>query len=204
MNGQNLDAIQNARIHRLMSKLLRYRFRVLWMPGKTQSIADALSRSPVFEAEEKSDILICTVRACLASQEGQPNRNEGGSENVNDLALVELIAHAKADQDYQKVLDAVHRHKDLRQLPRDHPAQSSRSYWDSLAVEPELPGLILYRSTYHFQARDPQDPTRSAHKGDKNSRKCMAALLLAWNDKRHQAQGVPMPQMHPIAAISEA
>ena len=83
------------------------------------------------------------------------------------LALVELIAHAKADQDYQKVLDAVHRHEDLRQLPRDHPAQSSRSYWDSLAVEPELPGLILYRSTYHCQARDPQDPTRSTHKGDK-------------------------------------
>ena len=38
--------------------------------------------------------------------------------------------------------------------------------------------MILYCSTYHCQARDPQDPTRSAHKGDKNSRKCMAALLL--------------------------
>ena len=48
MNGRNLDAIQNARIQRLMSKLLGYRFKVSWTPGKTQCIADALSRSPVF------------------------------------------------------------------------------------------------------------------------------------------------------------
>ena len=34
MNGRNLDAIQNARIHRLMSKLLGYRFNVRWTPGK--------------------------------------------------------------------------------------------------------------------------------------------------------------------------
>ena len=43
MNGRNLDAVQNMRIHRLMSKLLGYRFKVRWTPGKTQCIPDALS-----------------------------------------------------------------------------------------------------------------------------------------------------------------
>ena len=58
MNGRNLAVIQNMRIYRLMSKLLGYRFKVRWTPGKTQCIADALSQSPVFEAEEKADILV--------------------------------------------------------------------------------------------------------------------------------------------------
>ena len=99
--------MKNAWIHRLMSKLLGYPILVLWMPRKSQSIADALSSS-VFDAEEKPDILICTMHACLASQDGQLNRNKEGTENVNDLAMAELMTHAKADQDYQKILDAVH------------------------------------------------------------------------------------------------
>ena len=61
MNGSNLDAIQNAWIHRLMSKLVEYRFKVSWTPGKTQCIADALSRSPVFEVEGTQDIVVCAA-----------------------------------------------------------------------------------------------------------------------------------------------
>ena len=61
MNSRNLDAIQNARIRILMSKLLGYRFKVSWTPGKTQCIADALSRSPVFEVEGTQDIVVCAA-----------------------------------------------------------------------------------------------------------------------------------------------
>ena len=69
MNGRNLAVIQNMRIYRLMSKLLGYRFKVRWTPGKTQCIADALSQSPVFEAEEKADILVCAARLAMGEQE---------------------------------------------------------------------------------------------------------------------------------------
>ena len=58
MNGKNLDAINNARIQHMMSKLLGYSFKVEWIPGKNQCIADALSRSPVFAAENHADILV--------------------------------------------------------------------------------------------------------------------------------------------------
>ena len=61
MNGKNLDAINNARIHRLMSKLLGYSFKVEWIAGKNHCIADALSWSPVFQAEDHVDILICKI-----------------------------------------------------------------------------------------------------------------------------------------------
>ena len=42
-NGKNLDAINTVRIHRLMSKLLGYTFKVEWIAGKNHCIADALS-----------------------------------------------------------------------------------------------------------------------------------------------------------------
>ena len=69
-NKQNLDTISNQRIQRIMAKLVGYDFRLLWTPGKTQIIADALSMSPVFPAEEEQDILVCRVRAaCLSNDE---------------------------------------------------------------------------------------------------------------------------------------
>ena len=113
MNGKNLDAINNARIHRLMSKLLGYSFKVEWIAEKNHCIADALSRSPVFQAEDHADILICKV-----------------FEAVLDPALKQLSDHAKADVDYQKVVDALSNWKNLKNLPEDHPAQSYKSQWD--------------------------------------------------------------------------
>ena len=100
MNGCNLDAIQNARIHRLMSKLLGYRFKVSWTTGKTQCIPDALSRSPAFKAEETQDILVCAAL-----------ERHGGSrieeEPVLDPALEGLTKHAVNNTAYQKVHEAV-------------------------------------------------------------------------------------------------
>ena len=93
MNGKNLDAMQNARIHRLMAKLrLGYTFKVLWTPGKTQCIADALSRLPVFKSEEKPDILVCTVLV------GQATTKE-----TLDPALKKLVKYATENAEYQKV-----------------------------------------------------------------------------------------------------
>ena len=71
--------------------------------------------------------------------------------------------HAKADQDYQKVLDGVSKHRELNQLPRDHPAQSYSSYWDALAVEPELPGLILYHGRIVVPATAKEEILKTLH-----------------------------------------
>ena len=136
MNGRNLDAIQNARIHRLMSILLGYRFKVSWTPGKTQSIADALSCSPVFEAEETKDILVC---AALETHGG--SRIEG--EPVLDPALERLTKHAVNDTDYQKVHEAVKGCKTPHNLPTSHSAQAFKSQWDALSTDLTLSHLLL-------------------------------------------------------------
>ena len=46
MNGKNLDAINNARIHHLMSKLLGYTFKVEWIAGKASA-----SRMPYHDCQ---------------------------------------------------------------------------------------------------------------------------------------------------------
>ena len=57
LNRKNLDAINNVRIQRLMSKLLRYSFKIEWIPGKNHVIADALSRNHVFAAPNHKDVI---------------------------------------------------------------------------------------------------------------------------------------------------
>ena len=137
INGHNLDAIQNARIHRLMSKLLGYRFKVSWTPGKTQCIADALSRSPVFEAKETQHILVC---AALETHGG--SRIEG--EPVLDPALERLTKHAINDTAYQKVHEAVKGCKTPHNFSTSFQAKAFKSQWDALSTDLTLPHLLLY------------------------------------------------------------
>ena len=70
-NGKNLDAVNNVRIQRILSKTLGYGFCVLYMSGKLNLIADALSRSPVFAAEKDDPDLVCTVRVAKLDETGQ-------------------------------------------------------------------------------------------------------------------------------------
>ena len=108
------------------------------MEGKLNLVADALSRSPIFAAEKDDPDLFCTVRAAKLDESGQMNNC------TPDLALNEIIEVAEADTDYQLNYKALVQHKQLGNLPRDHPAQKLSSIWDVLSIEDELPNLILY------------------------------------------------------------
>ena len=104
-------------------------------PGKTQLIADALSRAPVFPPEEEKDILVCTVHAVRATND----------EALKDPALEHLIKLSQEDQEYQSIYKTFKAHKELHKLPKGHPAPQWKMYWDALSTEPEMPGLILYQ-----------------------------------------------------------
>ena len=117
-----------------MSKLISYQFKVLWTPGKTHHIADALSRAPVFKPEENQDILTCSVLVT----------KEEASEESIDPAIKRLIKQAEEDTNYQKVYEAIQAHKMLDSLPKDHPAQDYKSYWHAMSTEQALPKLNIY------------------------------------------------------------
>ena len=126
-NGKNIDAINNTRIQRMISKLLGFTFDVKWVPGKNHAIADALSRQPVFEPEETCDILVKSI---------QVNENK-------DPALEYLTTFAKNDSNYQSIVQVLKDKKKLRDLPKDHIALSFKSIWDSMSYD-ESYGLLLY------------------------------------------------------------
>ena len=84
-NGKNLDAVNNVRIQRILSKTLGYGFCVLYMSGKLNLITDALSRLPVFAAEKDDPDLICTVRATKL------DKIDRVSNCTSDVALNEII-----------------------------------------------------------------------------------------------------------------
>ena len=73
-----------------MSKLLRYSFKVKWIPGKNRAIPDALSRNQVFAAPNHKDVIVCKI-----------------SVDIEDMALAELSRIASENKDYQEVIDIV-------------------------------------------------------------------------------------------------
>ena len=73
-----------------MAKLIGYQFKLLWTQGKINHIADALSRSPVFdpEPEEEQDILACLV--VVAQKVGDVSKEA----SKTNLAIKALTKHA--------------------------------------------------------------------------------------------------------------
>ena len=104
-NGKNLDAVNSIKIQRLLAKTLGYEFRVIWMDGKLNWIADALSRSLVFAAEDDDPELVCTVQAAKLDESGQVD------DSTLDLALQEIMDIADKDGDYQLCYKALSQHK---------------------------------------------------------------------------------------------
>ena len=131
MNGKNLDAMNNTRIQRLMSKLLGYSYEVIHIPGKKQTIADALSRSPVFPQEESDGNTEVLVRNVICKKE------------LPDLALSDLAEAAANDKIYQEIKSAVERKMPLKDLPTDHPGRQFTQQWDFMKVDSPY-GLILF------------------------------------------------------------
>ena len=50
--AKELPDIENARLRRYRERLTGYNFDISWREGKTNQIADALSRAPVFPPDE--------------------------------------------------------------------------------------------------------------------------------------------------------
>ena len=67
--AKNLADLTNPRLRSLREKISGYTFQVEWVPGKTHHIADALSRAPLFHADNELDTPTSTALAYLAYQQ---------------------------------------------------------------------------------------------------------------------------------------
>ena len=118
---KRLDEISNRRLQRQRLRLADYCFELVYTPGKSHHIADALSRSPVFDPPEDIE------------QEGNTI-----SHVCVDKSLQELKEKAKQSIEYQQVVKAVLDDKDPRNLPLTHPAREFRSVFHDLGFHDDL------------------------------------------------------------------
>ena len=130
LNRKNLDAINNVRIQRLMSKLLGYSFKVEWIPGKNHAITDAPNHK---------DVIVCKI-----------------SVDIEDMALAELSRIATENKDYQEVVNTVlSRTQHINTVPNGMECWSteyslrSTGEWSSQRLHAKKCFLIC---TYYIQA----------------------------------------------------
>ena len=130
LNGRDLDSIQNTRLQRITTKLLGYNFKVQWIPGKKQFIADALSRYPVFqpEVEDQADVLIQVLKI-----------------HEMDPALKIISDAAQEDEEYQQIVAAISEGKLNESLQRGHPGWMLKNQWEFLGFQDQY-GLIVHHN----------------------------------------------------------
>ena len=138
INGKDLDAVNNTRLQRILSKLLGFQFKVEYVPGKLNVIADALSRSPVFQPDEEdeNDVLVQALKVMVEPLDPQLSKiTEAAAECRKYQQLIEVIKKVPSNgQQAPKVLS-------LTNLPKDHPAWLYRNFLQAMAFEPKL-GLL--------------------------------------------------------------
>ena len=109
--------LASPRLQRLREKVTMFSFDVEWVPGKTHLIADALSRAPLFSAEEMPGLEIDTAISCL-SQTSQPSMD---------------VIYNAVDDDYRQFLQDV-----IQNTSYSNYSKALHGSVDSLSVQDNL------------------------------------------------------------------
>ena len=130
--AKELPDVENARLRRYRERLTGYNFELSWREGKTNQIADALSRAPVFPPDETDTENFVDVCRAITTLQKDP-----------DPILAPLIKAAKVDADYQMITQALQTIKNPKSLPFNHPGRQFSSVWSQLSVDDNLRLIIL-------------------------------------------------------------
>ena len=123
-NQKNMQDSHNSRLQRLLERTAHLNFKVKWIEGKKNVIADALSRAPVFQPRAAAADAITSCNGITSSP-----------------ATDHLSTVASTDGKYQQVIKAWQSRTQLRLLPHDHPARKYARVWDRLSLHGDLLAL---------------------------------------------------------------
>ena len=115
--SKDLADVENTRQLRFREKVLQYNFEVEWVDGNRNKMADALSRHPIFPAEDDpEEPCVCKAVRTMEKRE--------------DPLLAPLIAAANQDKEYSRMRQMI---LDGTKFPRNHEYKSMAR---ELSVEP--------------------------------------------------------------------
>ena len=119
--AKDLGAVENPRLQRLRMKISGYNFTLEWKAGKTNLVADALSRYPVFGPEAGDEDLREAGKAvCKRIEEATP--------------CAEVMEAASSDEEYGMIIEAVQRNARIDTLPEGHPAKALKPHWGKISL----------------------------------------------------------------------
>ena len=76
--SKNICNLENPRLMRMREEILEYTSIVKWVPGKTHYIADALSRSPMFDTNDEEYTISCNYQSVQSAWDCIKDRKKGG------------------------------------------------------------------------------------------------------------------------------
>ena len=126
VSKDSLDYLDNRRLVTLLDKVSGYDFEIVWVPGKTHCLADALSRAPVDPPEQETSASADMIRAVTTRRQ------------AFDTRLRELSECAVQDPVYLQIIKAFSDHVRPKQLANDHPAKALQGIWDHISLENDL------------------------------------------------------------------
>ena len=113
-----LSSVDNPRLVRIIEKTSPYSFDVTWTSGKTNVVADALSRNPVGFASDPEGTNV-PVRACVV----------GNSDLVDSMKKA-----ASSCASYRSIVAAFQSGQHPSALPASHPSRRLLSVWNQLSI----------------------------------------------------------------------
>ena len=102
-----------------------------YVPGKLNEIADALSRSPVFqpEVQDQDDVLVQALAVKVEPLDPQ---------------VASIVEVAASCAEYQELVRTIRHGRQLAELPVDHPARLYRNVLTKMAYEPSIGLLTIH------------------------------------------------------------
>ena len=182
---KELRDISNVRLMRFREKLLHYNFSVVWVKGKTNEMADALSRAPVFHSSHGSedDDAEEELLHCLRMQL-RPEQH-----SLQDI-------REAMDKDYNRLVKAVRTNMSqhvFKRVLKHNAYYAVNKHWDRISIlGDDLLVLDGVRIIVPTAARSKVlKSLHLAHQGEKKTQ-AMAAELYFWpgysNDIRNMVK----------------
>ena len=123
-----LEKIETKRLMKLAEKLQDYSFKLEYIQGAKNEVADALSRNPITDPTGEDINIDNRLMVNLVSE----------FTGKNFCSMTELKKLASVDNDYQLIKTALQDNVAVTAIPPQHPARMYKSDWNLLAINNEL------------------------------------------------------------------